>query len=90
ESYERDVMYPEFIEKAKAEKQKDALRSFRYAISAEKEHARLYAEALANGGAATSARPYFVCTVCGYTTTNVDFSKCPSCGRSKDNYVKVS
>ncbi|MGE5178611.1 MAG: rubrerythrin family protein, partial [Bacteroidota bacterium] len=25
ESYERDVMYPEFIEKAKAEKQKDAL-----------------------------------------------------------------
>jgi rubrerythrin len=33
---------------------------------------------------------YYVCTVCGYTTTNMDFAKCHTCFSSKDKYVAVS
>ena len=40
--------------------------------------------------AGSEAVTYWVCSVCGYTTTKVDFTKCPSCFESKDNYVAVA
>ena len=36
------------------------------------------------------ARKLYVCTVCGMTTTNLDFAKCRSCFQPKDKYVVVS
>ncbi len=42
ETYERDIMYPEFIATAKAEGNKEALKAFNYAKTAEAEHAKLY------------------------------------------------
>ncbi len=91
ESYERDSMYPEFIKAARAERQKGALESFNYAKTAEGEHANLYAKALENLDTATGAAvTYYVCTVCGYTTTKVDFEKCPACFSPKDKYIKVA
>jgi rubrerythrin len=91
ESYERDTMYPEFIQKAREEGQKDALRSMNLARSAEIEHARLYGEALASldswkGGAKT----FYVCPVCGFTVLKVDFAKCPSCSTAKEKFEQVS
>ena len=91
EKYEYDVMYPAFIKKAKADGQKDALRSFNYAKTAEGEHAKLYQSALDNlkdwkGG----KKDFFVCGVCGYTVTKIDFEKCPSCFSPKDVYEKVN
>jgi rubrerythrin len=91
ESYERDTMYPEFIKVALAERQSDALKSFSYAKAAEAEHAKLYTSALGNVDTATGpAVTYYVCTVCGYTTTKLDFEKCPACFSPKDKYVQVS
>lgn len=91
ETYERDVMYPDFLKVARAEKNTDAIETFNYAKTAETEHSRLYTEALAKlptlRGAAVT---YYVCSVCGYTTTNLDFSKCPSCFSHKEKYEKVS
>jgi rubrerythrin len=91
ETYEKDEMYPSFLKQARAEKNKDAIQTFNYAKSAETEHARLYSEALANveqmkGGAVS----YYVCTVCGYTTAKMDFSKCPSCFSPKEKYETIS
>ncbi len=89
ETYERDTMYPAFIKQARQERNKDALRSFNFAIAAETEHAKLYTaalSALAKGGAAT---PYYVCTVCGYTVAKIDFKKCPSCYQPVHKYVEV-
>lgn len=90
ESYERDTMYPEFIAAARLERARDALRSFNYAKTAEAEHAKLYQQALDNleemRGAAVD---YYVCTVCGMTTTNLDFAKCSSCFSPKEKYVAV-
>ncbi len=90
ESYERDTMYPGFIAQARTEGNRDALRSFNYAKTAEAEHAKLYAEARASLDGWKTARDFYVCAVCGLTTTNLNFEKCASCFNSKDRYVKVS
>ncbi len=91
ESYERDVMYPDFLKQARAEKTKDAIQTFNYAKTAEAEHAKLYSEAQSKlpslQGAAVT---YYVCTVCGYTTAKLDFAKCPSCFSPKEKYERVS
>jgi rubrerythrin len=92
ESYERDTMYPEFLKQARAEENRDAVQTFNYAKTAEAKHAKLYSEALNNLPKlkGSKAKDYFVCNVCGYTTSQMDFSKCPSCFTHKDKYEKVS
>lgn len=91
EIYERDKMYPAFVEEAKASRNSAALKTFTYALKTEAEHARLYSVALKNlesmrGKAAT----YYVCTICGYTTEKLDFLRCLVCGVTKDKYEAVS
>lgn len=92
ETYERDTMYPEFLKQARADGNKDALQTFNYAKTAEAEHAKLYTNALNDLPKlkGSKAKDYFVCSICGYTTAKIDFSKCPSCFNSKDKYEKVS
>jgi rubrerythrin len=92
ESYERDTMYPEFLTQARKEGQRDAIETFNFAKSAEAEHAKLYAAALDGLGAlkGSQAKGYYVCTVCGFTTTQMNFEKCPVCFNPKDKYVQVS
>jgi rubrerythrin len=90
ESYERDTMYPDFIKQARIENNRDALQTFTYAKTAEAEHATLYGDALRNLDAWKGAKKtFYVCTVCGYTTTNLNFEKCISCFNSKEKYVVV-
>lgn len=92
ETYERDNMYPEFIQQAKAVRNTDAIRTFNLAKTAEAEHAKLYTAALNDLPKlkGTKGKEYFVCTVCGFTTTKIDFSKCPSCFEPKEKYTSVS
>ncbi len=90
ESYERDSMYPEFIKQARSEGNSAAVRTFNLAKTAEAEHATLYSKALKNPDAMKAATNFYVCSVCGYTTTNLDFAKCLSCFNPKDKYVKVA
>lgn len=92
ESYERDTMYPEFLVQARKEGQRDAIETFNFAKSVEAEHAKLYTAALDNLGAlkGSQAKPFYVCTVCGNTTAQMNFEKCPVCFNSKDKYVQVS
>jgi len=91
EVHERDVMYPEFIEEAKSVGNTEALRTFRYAIKAEAEHARMYQEALEKLPRLTKpSRKYYVCMACGYTTETMNFQHCLVCGQPKDKYVAVS
>ncbi len=91
ETYERDVMYPAFLKIARADRNKDAIQTFNYAKTAEAEHAKLYSEALNNLAQMKGpGQDYYVCTVCGFTTTKIDFEKCPSCFTPKHKYDKVS
>ena len=91
ETYERDTMYPQFLVKARQDGNRDAIETFNMAKMAEAEHAKLYTAALAGLDAAkgSASEPLYVCTVCGYTTTKIDFEKCPACFNPKDRYVKV-
>jgi rubrerythrin len=80
ESYERDVMYPEFVAQARADGSQAAIATFQMALDVEAEHARLYTEALkdlANQKGAAVA--YFVCPVCGFTAPKSDIALCPVC-----------
>lgn len=91
EAYERDVMYPDFIKQARAERDKAAIETFNYALTAEADHAKLYTNAKENlGTMKTAGVKYYVCTICGYTTAKIDFEKCPSCFNPKEKYVAVS
>ena len=91
ETYERDIMYPDFYKQARAVGNTDAFRTFNYARTAEGEHAKLFMEAYGNlDNMRGKSKTYYVCTVCGYTTTNLDFVKCHSCFSPKERYQEVS
>ncbi len=92
ESYERDTMYPEFIAQARKEANRDALETLNFAKSAEIEHAKLYTASLngLDGLKNTKGKTLYVCTVCGFTTEQINFEKCPACFNPKDKYVPVS
>ncbi len=90
ETYERDIMYPEFIKVAQQENNAAAIRTFNYAFEAETEHARLYADALATLNAKKPKAAYIVCTVCGYTAEKLDGARCPVCNNPKEKFEIVS
>jgi rubrerythrin len=93
ESCERDKMYPAFLHTAMKDGNRDAVRSFRYARTAETEHARLFQDALDHLDQlkGTNKAKYMVCTVCGYTVPEKDFTfdRCPSCFQPKEKYEAV-
>ncbi|MCX6971512.1 MAG: rubrerythrin family protein [Verrucomicrobia bacterium] len=89
ESYERDTMYPEFLAAAKADDAKPAIRAFQFAAAAEKEHAKLYQEALDQLGK-NPPQEYYVCQVCGMTLTSLPAKKCPVCHNGIDEFKKIN
>lgn len=96
ERYEIAAMYPGVLAEAKRQKNRAAIRTFAWALEAEKAHARLYAEAVAllEAGKTDSwigaAREFFICTVCGYTseTARLD-ERCPVCRCSQDRFEAI-
>ena len=86
EQYEIDVMYPKFLAEAKSRENQAAIRTFTFAMEAEKTHARLYGDAIAlletgdlNSWIRTT-REFYVCPVCGYTSeTEEEHERCPEC-----------
>jgi rubrerythrin len=96
EQYEIDTMYPAFIAEAAAIDIPIAKRTFTWAMEAEKTHARLYSEAveLVEKGLkdswAGSAREFYVCAACGYTSkTREDQDRCPVCNLAFDKFEVI-
>ena len=89
ETHEFETMYAGFLVEARAANDAAAERTFRFASEAEKEHARLYSEALANLDAWKVAAPFYVCPVCGWTAAAVDFARCPVCGTKDERFEMV-
>jgi rubrerythrin len=70
ESHEVVSMYPDFIKAAEAEKERGALKSFRWAMDTEKKHDVFYQKALAElkaGKEKSLPGEWYVCPVCGNT-----------------------
>ncbi|MFB3815413.1 MAG: rubrerythrin family protein [Terriglobales bacterium] len=89
EEYERDVMYPAFIQQAQASDNSAAVRTFQYALEAEAEHARLYADALTELQSRKPQATFYVCAVCGYTVEKLVFERCPVCNHPKEKFEVV-
>jgi len=88
ESFEIDEMYPAYVEVAKVQGDKQAFKSMHWALKAEMDHKRMYAEAretvLAGGDIA--AQPVSVCLVCGHTVIGDVPDKCPVCAAARSAY----
>lgn len=89
ESHEFKSMYPAMIDAAKAEGNKEAERSFNYANTVEKVHARLYQELLDGLSKAGETYAYYVCPVCGYTAERAAPEVCPVCATQGKMFKKM-
>ncbi|TKJ21565.1 MAG: rubrerythrin [Promethearchaeota archaeon Loki_b32] len=92
EHYEFTKMYPEFLEDAKNEGNKDAERSFHLANEVEKVHHKLYEAALeaVENGKDLEKNDVFICPVCGYTHEGEPPELCPVCGAAKKAFKKIT
>lgn len=90
ENYEVDQMYPSFISVANLQEEKGSLRSFQFALEAEKTHAELFslAKEAVDGGSDYGEDKIHVCDICGYTLSgdNVE-DDCPICKATPDMFT---
>jgi rubrerythrin len=86
ENHEIEQMYPVYLETAKYQGEKEAEKSFRYALEAEKIHAELFkiAQKEAILGKDIKDDTIYICPVCGYTEIGENVDKCPICGVNKN------
>ncbi len=87
ETHEHENMYPPMLEAGEAAGERNAARSFRYAMEAEKVHARLYEEIL-NRLPDDGPMNLHLCTVCGNIETAI-VEKCPICGAGEKAFREV-
>ncbi len=92
ETYERDVMYPNFLQQATLDGNEVAVRSLQLAKTAEAEHTKLYTRALQNLSRlkGSQSHAFYVCPTCGFTVVELDFANCPSCFTPREDFEKVS
>ena len=86
ETFEVQTMYPLFLGQARDSRDVAVVRTFAWALTAEKTHTRLFNEALAlleindEDSWITMARDFYVCPVCGYTSEDAEEADvCPAC-----------
>jgi rubrerythrin len=91
ETYEFTKMYPQFLEDAKTENNKQALLSFNYANKVEQVHADLYKKAVEsiNNKQDLPKTDIYVCPVCGDTFIGEVPDRCPICGVAKEKFIKI-
>ncbi len=91
ETYEKETMYPAFVKQAQVEKNKGAVMSFKGALAAEVEHAKMYKQALGELDAWKAAgKEFMVCQVCGYTLfSDPALLKCPVCASPKEKFTII-
>ena len=89
ENYEVDTMYPPMLNEADSEGNKQAARSFKYAMEVEKIHAILYRQALDKLGKDSSSVDYYICPVCGFTHEGPMIDNCPVCGTLAKRFIHM-
>jgi len=92
ETFEYKKMYPEYLQTAKVEGNKQAVWSFDVANKVEQVHAKLFSEAAKQleNNVEPAQVDYYVCSVCGNTVEGTAPEKCPICGAPKTKFFKVA
>jgi rubrerythrin len=89
ENYEVESMYPPMIAGADAEGNKQAVRTFKWAMEVEKVHEILYRQALEKLGKESASIDYFICPVCGFTHEGPMTENCPVCGTLPERFTQM-
>ena len=80
---EVDQMYPVYLNAAEMQGEKDAVRSFHYALEAEKIHVEMFSQAreyaLGNKDMPIGNDKIHICPVCGFTHIGNPPDNCPVC-----------
>jgi rubrerythrin len=90
EVFESTEMYPAYIEVAEMQDEKEAVKSMRYAIEAEKVHAERFeaAKEAVDAGKDIDVETIYLCPVCGYIGYDGSIEKCPLCGAKRSVFVE--
>mgnify|MGYP000274200513 FL=1 len=88
ETFEIEEMYPAYMAVARAQGEREAIQSIQYAVSAEKFHAALYAEAkkAVDAGQDMKLGTVQICGVCGHTLEGEAPARCPTCAAAKSQF----
>ncbi len=88
ETFEVNEMYPAYIEVAKMQRHNEAVKSFTWALEAEKIHAEFYkrAKQAVDQGKDLELDTMQICSICGYTVEGDAPDRCPICGSSKNAF----
>ena len=91
ETFEFTKMYPDYLEVARKENNKQAEWSFNIANQVEEIHAGLFKNVYEAIKANRDIREvdYFVCKVCGNTVENKAPAKCPICAAPSAQFFRV-
>lgn len=93
--FEVDYLYPAFLTSAVSLFDSTAMRSFHWALEADKSHAQLYSDIVmrlnSNGGAGWALHPhdFYVCGLCGFTAENSDKENCPACNYVREKFERI-
>lgn len=90
EVFEYTEMYPAYIEVAEMQGEEAAVRAMRFAVAAEKVHAKLFGEAkeVVDSGKDLGDGKIYLCPVCGFVSLTGEEDKCPICGTKKAAFVE--
>ncbi|ACB85934.1 rubrerythrin family protein [Natranaerobius thermophilus] len=88
EDFEIHEMYPAYLRVAEMQNEKGAIRSFKWALEAEKAHSELFQRAIdsVSNGNDIDIDEVSVCGKCGYTTTEGVPDYCPICGAPRNRF----
>ncbi|NVM00884.1 MAG: rubrerythrin family protein [Candidatus Helarchaeota archaeon] len=92
EFYEITKMYPDMVETAKKEDNKQAERTMNFALQTEKIHEKMYEKAInkIKDGKDIDEKVFHFCPVCGCTFEGEDLpDKCPICSAKKELFIKI-
>ncbi|HKL75939.1 MAG TPA: rubrerythrin family protein [Halanaerobiales bacterium] len=92
ELFEINQMYPSYQLVAKEQKENEAIRSFHYAIEAEKIHAKMFLDAKdsVKKGNDIELESVSVCEVCGHTVKDGTPDECPICQAKKEEFKEFT
>lgn len=88
ERYEAEVLYPAWLERARAERQPMAVRALTLALATERQHVQLLERGLEHLEERPAAAVIYVCPGCGRTTEILDTRKCPGCYTSATRFLR--
>lgn len=82
--FEVDYLYPTFLTAAVPLVDSTAIRTFHWALEADKSHVRLFWQLIPRVGTdkagwAYTPHQFFVCALCGYAAQDPESQNCPSC-----------